>query len=1291
MPRNNNGVYELPTGNPVISGTLIEAEWANDTMEDIAEALTNSVPRNGSAPMTGPLILASTSPTSPTEAVSKGYVDKFLAYSTGMPVGAVAPYAGNQVPSGWLQCNGAAVSRTAYADLFAAIGTVFGAGDGALTFNLPDLRNEFIRGTGPARPLGTKQAAAIAAHNHEIIDTGHTHVTVASVASHFHSISLATTYAGGATGTVGIGSKHPTITTGGLDGTATGVFTVSTTATDLPIGTGDFGGGFRTLNMDVPAHSHQVLGVTQSEKPGAEVTVDSATTGVTTGQTGSVETVPQNVALNYYIKAVNDSTAADPGATGQRFLGFFDASSGQLPQQVFPTFTYLAGDFYQIGVPGTLTVYDPATGVQSQMTVTVGSNITWVAPDSTQASGWYYTSHSTSTAAASVSFSPSGDIGATNVQAAIQELDAEKAPRGSATALGTSFQPAVGITATNVQLAIEQAATMGSPTTIASAVTFTPTGNISATNVQSAIAELDTEKVSLSTANIPNGYAKLDAGGLVPAANLPVIASGVSSVNSRAGAVTLSAVDVGLANVNNTSDVNKPISTATQAALNDKAPVSASTAVGTSVTPVGGISATTVQAAIQELDAEKVAVDTANLPNGYAKLDAAGLVPTANLPTSSRQTFVVASEAEMLALSAAAVGDTAVRTDISKTFILQTAGAAVLAHWVEMLTPTSAVTSVAGRTGDVVLSSTDVGLANVNNTSDLNKPISTATQTALDAKAPVNASTAIGTSFAPYGGVSATDVQFAIQELDNEKVSVNTANIPNGYAKLDAGGKVPAANLPASASGVSSVNTRTGAVTLSAADVGLSNVNNTSDANKPISTATQTALNAKAPSSASLASGTSFTPVSTIQATDVQAAIAEMLTDTAAGTGSQTVGYKNASPNSSLRTVFAKLGDTLSVKDFGAVGDGLANDTLAINNGIAAANAGKKALYFPPGIYQYSGGGSLTAGVTILGDGPYSSIIKALTAAPTYLFSCDGVGSGIDGIGFVPGPTQTGGTWVKLVSPFSTIQNFRFDGDFNAILMLGVAARIRHGVFGAGAVNSIRIDVAGGDTSQLIDDIIMLQTDPPNVAAAGIRVRDSAALMITNTSVINQNVGLLIDPVSQLTSVFSMYVNNCFFDNCTKALVISPSNMAAVQRSRFANSWFSSSTDDGVFIGGSGQAGLHFESCDIILNGGAGISLWENCTDITVNGGSLCSNTHGIYLNTDVIGLSVTNACIGQGAGNLPGNSQWGVVISEGSEWTMVTNNIMRNNGLGAIANASEHAETVIFNNLGSSIQIPPT
>lgn len=88
------------------------------------------------------------------------------------PAGTVIYFAKNTPPTGYLKANGAAVSRTTYASLFAVIGTTFGAGDGSTTFNLPDLRGEFVRGwddsrgVDSGRAFGSAQADDFKAHNH---------------------------------------------------------------------------------------------------------------------------------------------------------------------------------------------------------------------------------------------------------------------------------------------------------------------------------------------------------------------------------------------------------------------------------------------------------------------------------------------------------------------------------------------------------------------------------------------------------------------------------------------------------------------------------------------------------------------------------------------------------------------------------------------------------------------------------------------------------------------------------------------------------------------------------------------------------------------------------------------------------------------------------------------------------------------------------------------------------------------------------------------------------------------
>ncbi len=74
-----------------------------------------------------------------------------------LPAGSLIDYAGTVEPSGWLLCDGRAVSRTVYASLFSALGTAYGTGDGSTTFNIPDFRGRFARYMDN---MGTAQGAA---------------------------------------------------------------------------------------------------------------------------------------------------------------------------------------------------------------------------------------------------------------------------------------------------------------------------------------------------------------------------------------------------------------------------------------------------------------------------------------------------------------------------------------------------------------------------------------------------------------------------------------------------------------------------------------------------------------------------------------------------------------------------------------------------------------------------------------------------------------------------------------------------------------------------------------------------------------------------------------------------------------------------------------------------------------------------------------------------------------------------------------------------------------------------
>jgi microcystin-dependent protein len=91
-----------------------------------------------------------------------------------MPAGGICDFAMPTPPAGWLKCNGATISRTTYAELFGAIGTTFGAGNGSTTFKLPDFRGEFRRGWDDGRGIdsnrifGNSQGDEFKSHTHAL-------------------------------------------------------------------------------------------------------------------------------------------------------------------------------------------------------------------------------------------------------------------------------------------------------------------------------------------------------------------------------------------------------------------------------------------------------------------------------------------------------------------------------------------------------------------------------------------------------------------------------------------------------------------------------------------------------------------------------------------------------------------------------------------------------------------------------------------------------------------------------------------------------------------------------------------------------------------------------------------------------------------------------------------------------------------------------------------------------------------------------------------------------------------
>ena len=179
----------------------------------------------------------------------------FAALPQAVPTGSVHLMATTTAPSGYLKCNGAAVSRTTYADLFGIIGTTWGEGDGSSTFNVPDLRGEFVRGwadngsVDSGRSFASSQSDQNKQHNHGVSDSGHNHGI--NDPGHLHQVAYSNSDSGD------------------------GVIEES-------------GTGFN--------------GFEPTETATTGISINNATTGISINNDGGSEARPRNIAMMYVIK-----------------------------------------------------------------------------------------------------------------------------------------------------------------------------------------------------------------------------------------------------------------------------------------------------------------------------------------------------------------------------------------------------------------------------------------------------------------------------------------------------------------------------------------------------------------------------------------------------------------------------------------------------------------------------------------------------------------------------------------------------------------------------------------------------------------------------------------------------------------------------------------------------------------------------------------------------------------------------------------------------------------------------
>jgi len=253
-----------------------------------------------------------------------------------IPVGGLMPYAGATSPEGWLLCDGTAINRTTYANLFALIGTTYGSGNGTTTFNVPDMRSRMPMGAGAGTGLTSRALAATG---------GAESVVIASGNLPLHTHSIAHDHASATSGAQSVDHSHSVNppNTGSTTGSADHSHSI-----DPPNASSGTVSSDHSHSTDSSSHWHAIYYVTDAASGTAKARATAA--GTTLGNPGATSMESHShgtggISANHYHTTdvgAFDSAGQSVGHTHNTDIAAFDsagASVGHTHAVDLPNFT----------------------------------------------------------------------------------------------------------------------------------------------------------------------------------------------------------------------------------------------------------------------------------------------------------------------------------------------------------------------------------------------------------------------------------------------------------------------------------------------------------------------------------------------------------------------------------------------------------------------------------------------------------------------------------------------------------------------------------------------------------------------------------------------------------------------------------------------------------------------------------------------------------------------------------------------------------------------------------------
>lgn len=414
-----------------------------------------------------------------------------------------------------------------------------------------------------------------------------------------------------------------------------------------------------------------------------------------------------------------------------------------------------------------------------------------------------------------------------------------------------------------------------------------------------------------------------------------------------------------------------------------------------------------------------------------------------------------------------------------------------------------------------------------------------------------------------------------------------------------------------------------------------------------------------------------------------------------AGVAPSYQGFTQSGTGAVARTWQTKLRDIVSVKDFGAIGDGVADDTGKIQAALDAVSAaGGGTVYLPSGTYLIAATLTLPGSVILQGAGSSQTKITTASATLTYVSVNSGFYSQIRGIQFTTSATPTSGTTISIgVNAFS----FSLDDVFilncwNGINCIGTNNSTRLSI---GFVTNLKIynfrNIALNFqycNDIFVSNFLIYQKDIANTFGQyGIALSDNCeAIILTNGDVVGGQYSLNMTSAAATTAgarpAYNSFVS-VYFDSAINGSVIN-----ACAETTFTNCWWSGGRvapapgltinegDTNHFIGCKWfNCGTH--GC--VVSSGAERTHFTNCSFSDNNTGAASGTNHGLAIANSASGVQVIGGAAKNG--NLSGTQGYGINVGTGVINLMIEGVDVRGNVTGGISAGTALSTTVIIKN----------